>query len=60
MKRRIKVRIGEQMSEGRKIEKGVRQGSPLSPTLGHRQSYTQCGLKMTSHNATRNAHDVIC
>ena len=25
----------------------------------HRQSCTQCCLKMTSHNATRNAHDVI-
>ena len=25
----------------------------------HRQSCTQCGLKMTPHNATRNAHDVM-
>ena len=25
----------------------------------HRQSCTQCGLKMTSHSETRNAHDVI-
>ena len=25
----------------------------------HRQSCAQCGLTMTSHNATRNAHDVM-
>ena len=31
MKQRIKVRIGEEMSEGREIEKG--DGCPLSPTL---------------------------
>ena len=33
MKQRIKVRIGEEMSEGRKIGRRVRQGCPLSPTL---------------------------
>ena len=33
MKERIKVRIGEEMSEGREIGKWVRQGRPLSPTL---------------------------
>ena len=27
--------------------------------IRHRQSCTQCGLKMTSHNATRNAHDIM-
>ena len=32
MKQRIKVRIGEEMSEGREIGRGVRQGCPLSPT----------------------------
>ena len=29
------------------------------PYARHRQSCTQCWLKMTSHNATCNAHDVI-
>ena len=29
------------------------------PCVRHRQSCTQCGLKMTSHNSTRNAHDVL-
>ena len=33
MKQRMKVRIGEEMSEGREIGRGVRQGCPLSPTL---------------------------
>ena len=33
MKQRIKVRIREEMSEGREIGKGVRQRCPLSPTL---------------------------
>ena len=33
MKQRIKVRIGEEMSEGREIGRGVRQGCPLSHTL---------------------------
>ena len=33
MKQRIKVRIGEEMSEGREIGRGVWQGCPLSPTL---------------------------
>ena len=33
VKQRIKVSIGEEMSEGREIGRGVRQGCPLSPTL---------------------------
>ena len=33
MKQRIKVRIGEEMSEGREIGIEVRQGCPPSPTL---------------------------
>ena len=33
MKQLIKVRIGEEMSEGREIGRGVRQGCPLSPTF---------------------------
>ena len=33
MKQRIKVRIGEEMTEGREIGGGVQQGCPLSPTL---------------------------
>ncbi|KAJ4449074.1 hypothetical protein ANN_00469 [Periplaneta americana] len=32
MKQRVKVRIGEEMSEGSEIGRGVREGSPLSPT----------------------------
>ena len=31
----------------------------VDPVDRHRQSCTQCGLTMTSHNATRNAHDVM-
>ena len=30
-----------------------------SPYIRRRQSCTQCGLTMTSHNATRNSHDVM-
>ena len=33
MKQQIKVRIGEEMSEGREIGRGVWQGCPLSPAL---------------------------
>ena len=33
VKQRIKVRIGEEMSEGREIGRGVQQGCPLSNTL---------------------------
>ena len=33
MKQGIKVRIGEEMSEGREIGREIRQGCPLSPTL---------------------------
>ena len=33
MEQCIKVRIGEEMSGGRKIGRGERQGCPLSPTL---------------------------
>ena len=33
MKQRINVKIGEEMSEGREIGRGVWQGCPLSPTL---------------------------
>ncbi|KAJ4445719.1 hypothetical protein ANN_12404 [Periplaneta americana] len=33
MKQRVKVQIGEEMSEGSEIGRGVRQGCPLSPTL---------------------------
>ena len=33
MKQRIKVRIGEEMSEGREIGSGVWQGCPILPTL---------------------------
>ena len=33
MKQRIKVRIGEEMAEGREIGRGVWQGCRLSPTL---------------------------
>ncbi|KAJ4444959.1 hypothetical protein ANN_06758 [Periplaneta americana] len=33
MKQRVKVRIGEEMSKGSEIGRGVRQGFPLSPTL---------------------------
>ncbi|KAJ4450654.1 hypothetical protein ANN_02083 [Periplaneta americana] len=35
MKQRVKVRIGEEMSEGSEIGRGVRQGCPLSPTVQH-------------------------
>ena len=33
MKQRIKLRIEEEIPEGREIGKGERQGCPLSPTL---------------------------
>ncbi|WP_338270609.1 hypothetical protein, partial [Corallococcus caeni] len=33
MKQRVKVRIGEGMSEGSGLGRGVRQGCPLSSTL---------------------------
>ena len=33
VKQQIKVRIGEEMSKGREIGRGVRQGCALSPTL---------------------------
>ncbi|KAJ4445566.1 hypothetical protein ANN_12246 [Periplaneta americana] len=33
LKQRFKVRIGEKMSEGSEIGRGVRQGCPLSPTM---------------------------
>ena len=32
---------------------------PIAPLKRHRQSCTQCGLTIMSHNATRNAHDVM-
>ena len=38
---------------------GSRDEMWWNPFIRHRQSCTQCGLKMTSHNATRNAHDVM-
>ena len=49
--------LGQQLAQMRLAE--VQHELKLVVYIRHRQSCTQCGFKMTSHNATCNAHEVM-